>query len=108
MPWSVLPYSAMFSPYCEGKLSGLAPVFFDGVTQNLGCPSNYSDTFPAAVTCRRGWASTPGPVYRRVDIALGEAEVERGVKVRLYNFHDQTVGNPAVPAKLAAALKTET
>jgi hypothetical protein len=39
---------------------------------------------------------------------LGEAEVKHGVKVHLFNFYDKTVGNPTVPAKLAAASNPET
>lgn len=33
---------------------------------------------------------------------LGEAEVKHGVKVHIYNFYNETVGNAALPAKLAA------
>jgi class 3 adenylate cyclase len=34
---------------------------------------------------------------------LGEAEVKHGMKVHLYNFYNETVGNAALPTKLAAS-----
>jgi class 3 adenylate cyclase len=38
---------------------------------------------------------------------LGEAEVKHGVKIQLYNFWDETVGNSAIPAKVSHAAETE-
>jgi hypothetical protein len=37
---------------------------------------------------------------------LGEAEVKHGVKIHLYNFYNETLGNAAAPAKPAGAPKT--
>src|ERR1700687_109053 len=37
---------------------------------------------------------------------LGEAEVKHGVKVHLYNLYDETVGNSAIPPKVAAAAES--
>jgi hypothetical protein len=37
---------------------------------------------------------------------LGEAEVKHGVKIHLYNFYNETLGNPSAPAKLAGAPRT--